>query len=366
MDLILKPTVKCNFKCTFCSSTHLSDDANDIVPLSEIETFLKRFPETNTIIVNGGDPLMMPVQYYWDMIELLDRVGSDAFISFTTNLWPFYKNPKKWAPLFNHERMGITTSFQYGDKRLKGDGTPLTEAEFVAMSDAMLEHVGYRPQFIAVIDDSNVDTVLDTVRLAQRLDVECKVNYAVSSGPQVNNRGTLMGNAGTMYTQADIYEQYLKIYDAGLMEWEYNTKQMVKRLKHGNTTCPLARNCDEGIRSLQPGQGYYSCGAFGDDGEYPIDFAKEMAGEFFTPLKHQEELHSMKEDCSICPMFAICNGCKKTVTDTKRLGLAEHHCRKMKSLAPRIIELNGLTGLVEPTPYVDESVQLIPVQVVSV
>lgn len=366
MDLILKPTVKCNFKCTFCSSTHLSDTATDIVELADIEAFIKRFPDTNTIIVNGGDPLMMPVKYYWDIIEILDRLGCDASISFTSNLWGFYKKPSMWTELFKHERVGVTTSFQYGDKRLKGDGTPLTEDEFVAISDMFLEHVGYRPEFIAVIDKSNVDSVLDTVRLAKRLGVDAKVNYAVASGPVVNNRGVLMGNHDTMYTQADIYEQYLKIYDAGLMQWEHNTRQMVKRLRHGSTTCPLARNCDEGIRALQPGRNYFSCGSFGDDMEYPIDLDKEMAGEFFTPLKDKEELHSMKESCNICPMFSICNGCKKTIADTKRLGLVEHHCKKMKSLAPRIIELNGLTGSLIPTPYEDESVSLIPLKVLSV
>lgn len=359
MDLIIKPTVKCNFKCTFCSSTHLSEEPKDIVELADIEAFLKRYPDTRTIIVNGGDPLMMPPKYYWDMIEILERLDMDTVISFTTNLWAFYKKPEMWAPLFKLDRIGVNTSFQYGDKRLKGDGTPLTEDEFIAISDLFLEHVGYRPDFIAVIDQDNVDTVIPTVELAKRLDLEAKINYVSASGPEVVNRGVVMGSINNFYTQADMYEQYIKIYDAGLMEWEYNTKQMSRRLKFGNTTCPLARSCDEGIRALQPGQTYFSCGSFGDDGEYPIDFQKEMAGEFFTPLQVVSELDSMKDACYTCPMFSICNGCRKTVADTKRFGLTEYHCKKMKSLAPRIIEINGMTGLLEPTPYVDESVQII-------
>ncbi|MNL84531.1 hypothetical protein D3C87_2125280 [compost metagenome] len=67
----------------------------------------------------------------------------------------------------------------------------------------------------------------------------------------------------------------------------------------------------------------------------------------------------MKESCYTCPMFDICNGCRKTVHDTKKMGLVEYHCKKMKSLAPRIIEINGMTDLLEPTPYVDESLPLI-------
>lgn len=355
----MKPTVNCNFKCTFCSSTYLSEDSKDIVSLEQVEEFIVRFPETRTIIVNGGDPLMMPVQYYWDLIAILDRLDSNATISFTSNLWPFFVKPEKWQDLFRHERMGVTTSFQYGNSRLKGDGTPFTEAEFIAISDLFLDRIGYRPEFIAVIDKSNDDSVIKTVKLARHLGVEAKVNYAFASGPPVVKKGITMGNFDTMYTQADIYEKYLEIYDAGLMEWEFNTKQMVKRLGGQNTICPLSRDCDSGIRSLQPDNKYFSCGSFGDDLQYPIDREREMAGEFFTPLRNQEELWAMKNACNECPMFLICNGCRKTVSDTKRLGLTEHHCKKMKELAPRIIEANGLTGHLIPTPYIDESVQII-------
>lgn len=358
-SLILKPTSNCNFACTFCSSTVLSEQSKEIVELKDIEQCLIRFPEIQTIIVNGGDPLMMPVQYYWDIITMLDRLEMPTTISFTTNLWAFYKKPSMWTELFKHPRLGVTTSFQYGDKRLKGDGTPLSEWEFIQISDLFNEEVGYRPDFIAVIDQDNADTVIKTVELARILGVEAKVNYVSASGPVVVKKGIEMGSINNFYTQADMYRGYLEIHAAGLMEWEYNTKQMVRRLRSGNTTCPLSRNCDEGIRALQPGQNYFSCGSFGDDNEYPIDFQKEMSGEFFTPLQEAEALHSMKEACNVCPMFAICNGCKKTIADTKRLGLVEHHCRTMKDNAPRIIELNGMTGILEPTPYVDESVQII-------
>lgn len=360
MELILKPTSICNFACTFCSSTVLSEQPKDIVPLSEVEAFLKRFPTTRTIILNGGEPLMMPPDYYWDIISILERLNSPATLAFTSNLWPFYKKPEKWASLFQHERVGVTTSFQYGNARLKGDMSVFSEEDFLACSDLMLELIGYRPDFISVIDKENEHTVLDTVRLAKRLGVEAKINHVVASGPEVVKKGVSIGAANKFFTQADIYAHYIAIYDAGLMEWEYNTKQMAKRLREANTTCPLSSNCDSHIRNLQPGKGYYSCGSFGDDRTYPIDFEAEMRGEFHTPLSDAFELMSMKESCFSCPMFAICNGCKKTVNDTKRMGLVEHHCLKMKFQAKKIIDINGLTGLVEPTPYVDESAQALP------
>lgn len=354
-SIILKVGESCNFACTFCSSTNIQADSPDL-DIESVKRYLVRFPDTPTIIVNGGDPLMTKPEYYWELIKFLDENNMPANIAFTSNLWAFYKKPEMWQDLFRNKRVGVTTSFQYGNQRLKGDLTPYTEEEFWKVSDLFLERVGYRPEFIAVITKENDDTVLATVDLARRMGVVCKVNYAMASGPKTKFKGITIGNADSTYVLADIYQKYCEIADAGLAAWEHNTKVMMTRLKGGFAICPQARNCDTHIRSLQPGNKYYSCGSFGDDGLYPIDFEKEMAGNVVeSPLQFQPELQTLKNACYECPMFEICNGCRKTIHDLKRLDLVETHCVRMKAIAPKIIDLNGLTGKVETTPYVKES-----------
>jgi radical SAM protein with 4Fe4S-binding SPASM domain len=361
MDLIIKPTELCNFKCTFCSSTKIADNKNDLLSHDQIFRFLERFPQTKTIIVNGGDPLMLEPDYYWKIIDWLDERDYETSIALTTNLWPFYKKPKKWTPLFKNDRVGITTSFNYGDGRLKGDFSLFTVEDFWKCSDAMLEYVGYRPDFIAVMTDMNDYTAMKNVELAvemsngqepqgtlhnlkrEKVGVECKLNYAMSSGDQ-----------DRPYLLSKIYKIYVDIWRAGLHPWEFNTRQMMNRLKGGATTCPQNRLCDEGIRTLQPSGDYYSCGAFGDDREKPIDFEYEMRGGFTTPLQDSFELASMKKSCYTCPMFDICNGCRKTVKDFKRHNVVEAHCRLMKSIAPDILKANNMD--VEVTPYINEGV----------
>ena len=347
MDLIIKPTELCNFKCTFCSSTKLVADKASKLNLDYIYRFLKRYPETRTIIVNGGDPLMMNPDYYWKLIDHLDENDLPASISLTTNLWPFYKNPDKWLKLFQHERVGVATSFQYGNGRLKGDFSVFTEEDFWAASDKMLELVGYRPSFIAVITEENEDSTIKTVELAKKMDVVCKVNYAMSSGEQ-----------DKPYMLSKIYNEYIKIWKAGLHHWEHNTQQMMKRIRGESTVCPQSRSCDSGIRTLQPEGDYYSCGAFGDDKDKAIDFEYEMSGGFSTPLSDDFELNTMKKACYACPMFEICNGCRKTVKDQKKHNMVEDHCRLMKTIAPDILEANGMSHL-EVTPYVNEEIRIL-------
>lgn len=298
---------------------------------------------------------MMDPEYYWEIINFLDSKEMDTTISFTSNLWPFYKNPGKWKDLFNNERMGIGTSFQYGGGRLKGDLTEFSEEDFWKVSDAMLEHCGYRPDFISVITEENEHRAIDNVLLAKKMGVVCKLNYAMSSGPPVKFKGITMGNEGKPYMLAKVYNLYVKVWELGLTEWEFNTKQMVKRLRGGSTMCPQNRECDGTIRTLQPDGDYYSCGSFGDDKAYSIDFEKEMSGEKIFPLRFQPELQSLKQSCFTCPMFQICNGCRKTVKDLKDHDMVELHCFEMKKLAPKIIESNGMTDILTPTPYVNEN-----------
>jgi radical SAM protein with 4Fe4S-binding SPASM domain len=339
MDLIIKPTEVCNFACTFCSSTMIADHKKQVLDLQLVFDFLKRFPKTNTIIVNGGDPLMVPPEYYWKIIDYLDQNNLPAILSFTSNLWDFYRRPDRWTKLFQRtDRVHIATSFNYGDTRRISKNRPFTETDFWKISDLMLERVGYRPGFIAVITDANENTALDTVRLAKKMGVECKVNYAMASGSQ--SKPFLLGK---------IYKIYLDIYKAGLGPWEFNTKQMTARLQQVQTVCPLNSKCDSGIRCLQPNGTYHSCGAFGDDhfddqGKYAIDYNREIyKNEFFLPLKQDYEIQRMKDDCLTCPMFKICNGCHKTIKDYKKLGLVEEHCQIMKQNAHDILELKLLT-----------------------
>lgn len=330
MELIVKPTEQCNFKCTFCSSTYISDDHFQLLDLERIYAFLLRYPNTRTIIVNGGDPLMVKPEYYWKLIAFLDEHDMPATIAFTSNLWPFYKKPEMWTELLRHPRLGVTTSFNYGETRRITETRVFTEEDFWNVSNAFLDKIGYRPDFISVITEENEDTAVDNVWLAKEMNVECKLNYGLASGDQ-----------SVPYQLSKIYETYLEVYNLGLTEWEYNTKQLVKRLSAGNTTCPQSRSCDKYIRAMNPGGDYYSCGAFADDRDVPIDYNAEIfEGKHFQPLQERGDLWSLKAECLGCPMFEICNGCRKTIKDMKEHKMVEDHCKLMKKLAPEIIRIN--------------------------
>ncbi len=272
---------------------------------------------------------MMSPSYYEEILFFLEeRNMTDCKVSFTTNLWDWWLHPKKWEKVFSHPQVKVATSFQYGSARQITPREVLTEKIFLDIVGKFKDEYGYTPDFIAVISDENKEKAVDTVRLAKFLKVECKMNYAMSSGRESKN-----------FPIGEMYNIYMDVYEEGLSEWEFSTKQMVKKLRSQPTTCPLGRECDQHIRNLQPtsktGYNYSSCGAFGDDQEHGIDFDYEMSGGFVTPLRTNPDISYLKDECLACPLFNICNGCYKTVSDLKRNDLVEYSCQQMKKFGDR-------------------------------
>ena len=164
---------------------------------------------------------MMKPSYYFQILDYIEQNNLPTNLGLTTNLWAFYKKPEIWTELFRHKRVGVTTSFQYGLGRLITNGRVYTEKDFWKVSDLFLEKVGYRPGFIAVISEENEQHAIKHVELAKKMDVQCKLNYAMASGEQ-----------STPYQLSKIYEKYVEIYELGLWPWEFNTKQMMTRLNN--------------------------------------------------------------------------------------------------------------------------------------
>lgn len=329
MELIIKPTEICDFACSFCSSSEISESKKNLLDLDKVFQFLERHPQTESIIVNGGEPLMVEPEYYFKILDYIEEHSLPTGLGFTSNLWDFYKKPDKWEKLFKHPRVGVCTSFNYGGTRKITKSKEYTEEQFWKVSDLFLERIGYRPDFISVINYDNEDTAIDCVKLAKKMGVECKLNPAMASGRQ-----------SAPYPLARMYTHYLNVVNNDLAQWEFNTKEIFETLNLRNTICPKSRHCDSTIRCLQPDGDYYSCGSFADDRDYAIDFEKEMNSEQLeTPLSDDYSIASMKSDCFSCELFSLCNGCRKTIKDMKTHGLVDNHCHLMQTMKSKLLEV---------------------------
>lgn len=287
-QLMLKPTVKCNFTCSFCSAAKLCQKDQTVVD-DKLREAIKKIDPDN-IIITGGDPLMLPVKYFYDLLAINDKIT----LSLTSNLWDFYLHPDKWTELFKNERVGICTSFQYGDGRRLPDGKPYTEELFRKVMALFKEKVGKVPPFIAVISKENEDRAIDHVLLAKELGTTCKLNGLLP-----------LGRSEEYYPRYKMMDIYLKILDMGLEEYEDNTFDRAK----GNCPFNIDHQCFKHNRAIR----------IDKDGNYQYGYCEDLVYNGVITFDSVEDI-SEKDDilndlinpekCPYCPLFRFCNNCK--------------------------------------------------------
>ena len=328
MDLVIKISDRCNFACDFCSSNMIATSHKDL-ELSKVTSFIDCHKEVRNIIINGGDPLCVNPEWYYNLISWLkDNSREDINISFTTNLWDFYKHPEKWEDLFRNY-VSVCTSFQYGDERKLASGEVFTEEMFIKIFNMFEKRIGYKLKFIAVQNAGNTAYALKTVELAKRLGTTCRINPALRSGRTIRP-----------YPFQLMMISWLKIVEQGLGEYEDNCKLLRKLWKGEQVECPFSMTCQDattGVKCMSPDGTVHTCPAIADDILSGVDEAYNDNSTRRIPFKDT----MLKPECPSCRNCLICNSCKKRVQDIHEMGDAwlEEHCRVMKSLIVKMDEV---------------------------
>ena len=319
MQLMVKPTLECQFRCDFCSAANYQHDKQQADNLSALLSEIKK-TKVNDIIVTGGDPLCVSPQFYEKLLEINDNIT----LSLTTNLWDFYINPKKWIKLFKNPRVGITTSFQYGDQRKKPNGQPYQESDFYAVEMLFKQHIGYCPSFISVISDENEKYALDHVLLAKQLNTTCKLNAQYP-----------LGKSKTLYPRHKLLNIYLKIIESGLCQYEEN----VNSRQLGNCPFNTCNKCASHNRALciKDGIAEYS---FCEDLLYQNLLSTTDYSQLNENLYNSAKF--MHQKCLTCIACQLCNGCllHNMLLLKYEVNNEEGYCQKMCSIV-KLLQKNG-------------------------
>lgn len=316
MELIIKPTSKCNMCCKFCAASEIKAKSCDRLP-EQIKAVIDTL-NPQSIIVTGGESLCVEPEYYLELLKLYPDVKLDL----VTNLKDFYLFPDKWIEVFKHPNVLVCTSFNYGDTRMWDYKTVYSEEMFRKVVALFKEKVGYVPMFIAVIDENNFHTVMDTVRLAKELGTKCRINNAMKLGRQ-----------DKYFPRYNAFKAWLEIIDNGYEEYEINC------IERSLGKCPINSNhlCESTIRSVYLEEDgklrYNSC-------EDNLNCGKSIKLENVAPELIESKIDVMEtinpEKCGYCELFNICNGCSTNREQAKLY--SPEYCEEMLKLKDRIIE----------------------------
>lgn len=292
MELIIKATETCNFACTFCSASNVQIKKTRRVP-DQIVRLLKIL-QPDSVIITGGDPLCVDRQYYEHLLSL-----GDWPISMTSNLKAYYLNREYWKPILSNDRIGVTTSFQYGSERLWDKNTIYDETMFRKVMSACKEDFDCIPSFIAVITPQNYHRAIDHVYLAKELGTKVKLNGVTPTGRSKSSM--------PLYKMIDIWD---KVYQLGLQDYVQWAPQFTTGGCNWNTT----HHCQSCIRAAwvdHDNQLHYSfCETLleGVLGNPPVEIAVDSSRP--KPIRIYPEFNDLiNKECLQCDLSDLCNGC---------------------------------------------------------
>ena len=330
MQLIVRVTSRCNFKCSFCSASNISKTID--LPYNTLIDFATRYQDSaNSIVFEGGDPLCIKPEYYQKFLQWKDDNPKlkDTTVSFTSNLWDFYKRPEKWVDIFKREDVDVGTSFQYGDARRLTVKKPYTERMFIDVFNKYVQLVGKRPGFISVIDSTNENTIVNTVLLAKRLETSCKINPLFESG-----RST------SFYPWDKMMLHYAKLFELGLDSYEMNCV-MIRGIITNHpeySGCPLySRQCDNDYRVISPDGFIKTCSmdqnSINELGESVIQLYKDHK---VSNILDNKKIRLASSDCLTCDYYRWCNYCRIKIRQYHNTENKQQYCANIKAAIDRI------------------------------
>lgn len=326
MDFVINPTGKCNFACEFCAANKLCEEEYTNKELTAKDTIKVIDPYKNILgqlIFNGGDPLMMDPSYYFEILEYLEGLNHDVNISLTTNLYDFYKFPYKWAELFKRKDVGVITSFQFGGKRRLKDSRIFSYQMFLDALNMFEYVVGYKPNFIAVVDKDNEKLCETTLEVAKNNGIKCKLNKVVISGKNTQ-----------YYPRYRMFEKYIELYKKGLGKYEMNFSLFNLYFNNLQTYCPIDVDCYKYIRCINPDKTMSTCSYVAENYSTEYSIKENRPANLFA-----NKYRSIKEECLKCENYKLCNSCKVYVKEVKDNNDELNYCCNMKKLIPQLKEL---------------------------
>jgi len=293
--------------CKFCSAATIKDD---LLTVDEIVNEVKNL-KPSTIILLGGEALLRGPEFYYD---LLSKVS--CRLDFTTNLKEFYRDPDPWVDLFKNPRVGVCTSFNYGNTRMWDSKTIYDENMFRKVMSLFNSKIGYTPMFIAVIDYKNMHLWRKHIELAKELGTVCRLNGTVSIGK----------SASSYFPRYEMFKIWIQCVKEGLDKYEVNSSE-----RHIGR-CPFNtgdNSCIDNIRVIEK-----------INGQIVYSYCDDMNNRKCWYTKQEnvtDKIEPLSSDCYSCELFRLCNGCRSNWLDIQA-AKDTNWCREMLSLKDILIE----------------------------
>lgn len=302
------PTDACNMNCKYCfhQPYYNTKSKMSIDTVEKLLSISAPFYEKLNIIWHGGEPLLMGMDFYKDVIRLEQSYQCKIDNSIQSNLTLL---TPEWADFLISNNIYISGSFDGVDNDvLRGNSDKIINGR------QMIVDRGQRCGLIMVVSGVNINNLIDSYRLFKKLNVNISLNLYLDQKDN-GKRELLLDPIVTVEKLKNLFEYWAEDIN-GCISISY-FKNILEYILHGKKSLCSFTSCLRrwiGIRhngDIVPCNRFFpGCYNFGNVFNYnSIDEAFESEG--FGLLLSQSILR--REKCKSCRIYDFCNGgCNNT------------------------------------------------------
>ena len=298
LKIIVKPTHRCNLNCWYCydKQYHIAEDMD----LAMVETIAKFAVNTSRDvwwIWHGGEPLMMPLEFYMAAHDILNANGIHR-VSMQTNGTlldePTILKFRDWNWSYSISFDGATNDLSRGNTQK-------------ILSALLLSKTLYRPVgIIKTVTETNVDSLV------------ADYDYIKPYVSAFDFNRVFQTNTTKSFALVDKFmSQYHKLFD----KWSNDPSPIMIRpfaehlnylLGKTHYLCSYSGKCLESYICVNPNGDLFPCDCW-----YPDEFCYGNISEFpsyeqvhktNTHAKLLTLMETRKASCQSCDIFDFCHG----------------------------------------------------------
>lgn len=338
----------CNIGCTYCAEARkvfVAPDKSKIVTMDDIRMLISATDSIKylTVLFHGGEPMLLPVSYYDEIIETWRKARDDVFFGVQTNATLI---DEEWLDFISRhrEQMGISISLD-GDEYANGyrigkDGKQTYE--IVLTSLKKLEQRGLRTGIISTLTKA---TLGREQQLADLISSFTNIRF-LKMNPcfDIWCDGTIPEWGITPGEYSNFVIRFFDIMLNKRMFDKVDVEPILSIIKNlegiGSSYCNYSpKKCNYFV-SVYPGGILISCDNFSiSEGKlgnlYNISTIQEVL-DFHKNQELLEELNSLLISCPDCTYYGVCTGGCLAVRRRYVLHSGQHgdkcYCQAMKQI----------------------------------
>ncbi|MCL5422517.1 MAG: SPASM domain-containing protein [Nitrospirae bacterium] len=301
MITIFKPTLRCNIRCTHCFVGDQRTAYRDMSREDAVEV-LSRIPAGSELILHGGEPTLLGVDYYRDIFA---PYRGKFHTSIQTNLMLI---GDRWVDFIGNDLGGrMSTSFD-----VAASLRPIDTALWLE-NVQKLKYRGIYPYVVSMLWQGNEDSHRDMYAFFDSLDLSFRLNPVENIGYAKSRFGQLR-HRRLKYAEAVIhlFDQWFMAPRAKIIVDP--CAEILSFLVIGNSVrkCPFTAKCALHFVSINPDGSVFPCGGFDDftGFNYGNLLTNTLQEVMNSPVRLEASRRGARlpDDCYKCSYFPVCNG----------------------------------------------------------